>query len=145
MLFRSEKKFLPGMKAKGAVMKIGRGEEIWLCEGYATGLSIHKALSMLNISNCVVCTFSAGNMEFVGKNYGNYIFADHDPVGIRCAEATGKPWVTTPVERMDANDFHSQHGILQLARLIKDFRNDRRKAELQQLPVSSVSEGGKEG
>ena len=41
------KKFLTGGKAKGSLFVLGAGPEIFLCEGYATGLSIRAALQSL--------------------------------------------------------------------------------------------------
>ena len=49
---RHEKKMLRGMRAKGAVFRIGnpKARRTWLVEGYATGLSLHAALTLLRLS-----------------------------------------------------------------------------------------------
>jgi len=59
-----EKKMLLGMQARNAVMYLGdRGaQEVWLCEGYATGLSIHASLRSVGLKASVVVCFSASNM-----------------------------------------------------------------------------------
>ena len=51
-----EKKMVPGMKAKGAVFRMGdkAAPEVILCEGYATGLSILAALRSVGLRASVL-------------------------------------------------------------------------------------------
>lgn len=123
-----EKKFLPGTKAKGATFKIGQGFETWLCEGYATALSVLMALQGLHCSAAVVVTFSAANLAHVagllkGKRY---IVADHDESGTGeryAAKARIPFWM--PPTLGDANDFHQSEGLRALALELLNLRNSR--------------------
>ena len=114
------KRFLPGGKVKGGCFRISRGRELWLVEGYATGLSVSVALRMLYRDAEVVVAFSASNMVTFGKRC--MVVADNDPngVGHRYAKATGYPWWSPP-EHGDANDLHQQYGIRVLVGYLRDF------------------------
>jgi putative DNA primase/helicase len=101
------KKMLFGMKAKGASLKLSRGEWPILCEGLATGLSIQEALKTTRMNAFVVVCFSAGNLVEVAKRYPNArVFADNDvsKAGQEAAEKSGCPWIMSDVEGEDAND-----------------------------------------
>lgn len=118
------KKFIQGMRAKGAVFTIGKGArgERFLCEGYATGLSIQAALiDMYKRCEVVVC-FSAGNLKFVAKSIKKpaYVIADNDVslAGEEAAIETGLPWTMPPEVGMDANDLHLKAGLRAVAKLL---------------------------
>lgn len=117
------KLFLAGGAAKGSIMKIGSGAELWLCEGYATGLSVRAALKQLHRPACVVVCFSAMNMAHVATQIGGrrHVIADNDKSGTgeRTAVATGLPWAMPPDIGDDANDMHQRHGINALAGLMR--------------------------
>ena len=119
-----DKKFLPGMRAKGAVTRIGRGSEQWFCEGWATGLSLSEALKTLRIDHSVVVTFSAANLVYVAKDKSGFVFADNDMsfVGEDAARATGLPWTMSEEIGWDANDVHQKAGIVCLMKLIQSVR-----------------------
>ena len=108
------KRFLAGSRVKGAVYRIGRGAMRWYCEGYATGLSVHAALTRLYRNDAVVVCFSANNLAYVARN--GYVVADHDAngVGETYARRTGLPWWMPP-EFGDANEVHQAHGVEALA------------------------------
>ena len=117
------KLFLPGGAAKGSVLMLGAGLEHWLCEGYATGLSVRAALGQLHRQARVVVCFSAGNMVHVASQIPGtkYVVADNDKSGTgeRSAVATGLPWMMPPAVGMDANDYHQAAGIRALAELMR--------------------------
>lgn len=117
------KKFLPGMRAKGSVFKIGSGKKIILVEGYATGLSVQAAAKMMNLDACVMCCFSARNMVHVSKTRGNYVMADSDvsKTGEQAAIDTGLPWIIPINEGLDWNDVHANDGLLQVAAALNDL------------------------
>lgn len=126
-----KKLFLPGGKAKGSVYFIGPmvPNERWLCEGYATALSVRAALRELHRDAQVVVCFSAGNLAHVGQLVKGlkpeaYVMADNDQsgAGAKAAEETGLPWVMSPAVGEDANDFHMRAGIRALASLIRTVR-----------------------
>lgn len=123
-----EKKMAPGMRAKGAVFRLGsrQAKEAFLCEGYATGLSLDMALRRLRLQACVVVCFSANNLAHVAPLIGGrkFVFADHDRSGTgqAAAETTGLPYAMSPVVGEDANDLHVRAGLLALCELVLEVR-----------------------
>jgi putative DNA primase/helicase len=117
-----EKRFLTGGAAKGSALSLGRGSEAWLCEGYATGLSVRAALKALYRNACVVVCFSAGNIAHVASQLSGrrFIVADNDTSGTgkRFAEKAGLPWCMPPIVGQDANDMHQQAGLPALASVL---------------------------
>ena len=119
-----EKKMVPGMKAKGAVLRLGpkSPRETWLCEGYATGLSIEIAANLLRLSAAVLVCFSDSNMAFVAGLLRDapgrrFVFADNDAseAGERAAKQTGLPYCMSDVVGEDANDLHMRAGLTVVA------------------------------
>ena len=121
---KGTKRFLPGGKVKGGCFRISRGRELWLVEGYATGLSVSVALKMLYRDAEVVVAFSASNMVTLNLGRRGMVVADNDAngVGRKYAKATGKLWWSPP-EQGDANDLHQQYGIRVLVGYLRDFIN----------------------
>jgi len=125
-----EKLFLPGGRTKGAVFVLGKqsylksGHLRYLCEGYATGLSIMQAVNTLYQSAEVWVCFSASNLTYVAERIGGtrIVIADNDAskTGQKAAEATGLPWVMSPIVGEDANDLHQRAGLWSLCRLMKE-------------------------
>lgn len=125
--FDGHKKFLAGGKAKGSLFVLGAGPETYLCEGYATGLSIRAALQSLYRQARVVVCFSAANVAHVARSKGNYVVADHDlhGVGEKYAVKSQLPfWM--PPEPGDANDFDQLQGRRALAEALNGLRKVRR-------------------
>lgn len=128
-----EKKMLPGMKAKGAVLRIGpkTAIETILCEGWATGLSIELAARQMRLNAAVLVCFSDSNMVHVASllNKGKrLVFADNDKSGAgeRAARETGLPYCMSETEGYDANDEHARGGLMPVCELLMKAR----KAEL---------------
>lgn len=121
-----EKKMLPGMRAKGAVFRIGssQAQRTWLVEGYATGLSIEAALRMLNLRDAALVCFSAGNLIHVAKLVPGelFVFADNDEsqAGEKSAISTGLRYCMSGQVGHDANDMHTKEGIFRVASLMMD-------------------------
>lgn len=124
------KKFLAGGEIKGSCHRIATGRDTWLCEGYATGLSLRLALKSLNRSDTVLCCFSASNMAEVARRVDGrcYIAADHDKpmehfgglgTGEHWAQSTGKPYAMPP-ELGDINDMHVSVGIFAVQKLLAE-------------------------
>lgn len=131
------KRFIKGSPLAGAYMTIGtptKDGTVVICEGYATGASIHLATGY-----CVVVAFNSGNLAEVARKIGKalpsarlVVAADDDAFtvrpgnhpqagmpwnpGIEAAEAIGLP-VYLPVwhgERgrgTDFNDLHTAEGL----------------------------------
>ena len=105
-----EKKFLFGQKTKGASLVIdNKGRDI-LCEGFATALSVRRALRELRARYTIHVCFSAGNMLEVAKGTSNpLVIADNDPVGLRTARQIGQFW-SSAIEGEDFNDMELRLG-----------------------------------
>jgi len=123
-----DKKMLPGMRAKGAVLRLGpqRAQETIFCEGYATGLSIEHAARQMRLSAAVMVCFSDSNMAHVAaavKGRG-YCFADNDKSGAgeRAAKASGLPYCMSEIEGQDANDVHKKNGLMAVCQLLMKAR-----------------------
>ncbi|RSZ56140.1 hypothetical protein HF313_09725 [Massilia atriviolacea] len=125
---RWEKKMAPGMRARGAVLRLGkqRAPETFLCEGYATGLSIDMALRRLRLNASVLVCFSAANMAHVAAllRGPRFAIADNDASGAgeAAAKKTGLPYAMSEVVGEDANDLHQRAGIVALCKLLIDVR-----------------------
>ena len=123
-----EKKMLHGMRAKNAVLYMGSREapETWLVEGYATGLSLHKALRSTGSNASVVVCFSASNMIQVANQVkgDRYVFADNDEskTGEKAAIETGLPWTMADEVGLDANDMHDKLGLMSVVKKVMDLR-----------------------
>lgn len=121
----SQKKYLAGGQARGAVHALGPREAqiVWLCEGVATGLSALAAIKSLYRQDKVLVTFSAGNLAYVAPLMRGRVFviADNDESGTgqRVAKDTGLPFVMSPVEGEDMNDLHQRAGIRAVADLMR--------------------------
>lgn len=121
-----EKRFLLGGRTKGAIYVFGSAKSpvSWLCEGYATGLSIRAALQMMRLNSRVVVCFSAGNLAHVASLIGGrrLVIADNDASGTGAdfARTTGLPWGMPDEVNTDANDLHMSRGIYALSRLMQE-------------------------
>jgi len=124
-----DKKMLLGMQARNAVMYMGDrdAQEVWMCEGYATGLSIVHALRSVGLKASVVVCFSASNMVAVADQIKGqrYIFADNDEskTGEKSAISTGLPWTMADTVGWDANDLHKSNGLFAVVGKIMGLRN----------------------
>jgi phage/plasmid primase-like uncharacterized protein len=125
---RYEKKMLPGMRAKGAVLRIGskHATDTVLCEGYATGLSIDLAARLMRLSVSVLICFSDSNMVNVAAMLKSraFVFADNDKSGAgqKAAEKTGLAWCMSDVAGEDANDMHKSSGLMSVAAMLMKVR-----------------------
>ncbi len=130
------KKFLAGGVIAGTSHRIAKGTDTWLCEGYATGLSLRAALKGLRRSDTILCCFSAGNVAAVARKIGGkgYVVTDNDKpqpqfdglgTGEYWARQSGLPYLMPP-EFGDINDFHQSTGIFAVQKLIAAFIKEAR-------------------
>lgn len=126
-----KKKMQTGMRAKGAVLRLGnaRARETFLCEGYATGLSIELAVHRMRLNASVLVCFSADNMAHVATMVTGpaFVVADNDVslTGERIARKIGFPWAMSDQAGEDANDLHQRAGLMAVCSLLMAARKAR--------------------
>jgi len=123
-----EKKMLHGMRAKNAVLFLGDrdAQEVWLVEGFATGLSVRHALRSVGIPAAVVVCFSASNLIQVADQIKGrrFVFVDNDEskTGENSAIKTGLPWTMADTVGYDANDLHLKESLWAVVAKIMELR-----------------------
>jgi putative DNA primase/helicase len=126
------KKFLAGGAMEGTTHRISKGRDTWLCEGFATGLSLRAALKGVGRTDTILCCFSASNLAKVAASLSGrrYIAADHDKpleqfdglgTGEHYARRAGIPYIMPPEVGQDINDMHQRDGIFAVQRLIGEL------------------------
>ena len=108
-----QKRFLSGQRTKGATAVFDNKGRTILCEGYATALSIRRALKSVRTRYKIVVCFSAGNLKQIASCEADcFIVADHDKSGTgqRVAKETGRPHWLSPLEGEDFNDYELRVG-----------------------------------
>jgi putative DNA primase/helicase len=120
------KKFLFGQRSSGAEFIFSNGGKHYLCEGYATGLSIRHALKNLKNKYTIHVCFSAGNMvKVASKLPGGVVVADNDKSGTgeRVAREIGWPfWMSDEVGE-DFNDAHIRLGLFAVGQSLIKVRS----------------------
>jgi putative DNA primase/helicase len=131
-----EKKFLFGQRIDQATFTFGQRGPLLVCEGYATALSVRRALDSLRMPYRLVVTFTAGNMKKVAKaieegpdGTTGVVVADNDMpsqsypeaggAGIAAAKAIGWPFWQSDRAPEDANDFEKRRGAFALTMGLK--------------------------
>ncbi len=115
------KYLLAGGRKAGSFHCIAGSEVLAICEGYATGLSVHQATGFT-----VFCAIDVGNLQAVAKVVKDLnpqaeiiLAADNDVshkenIGLRKAQAAAAiigGCVALPPEPGDWNDYHQKYGI----------------------------------
>jgi putative DNA primase/helicase len=116
-----KKKFLSGQITKGASLVIdNKGRDI-LVEGYATGLSVRRALKEMKVRYKIHICFSASNMLEIAKGLDNpVVVADNDLVGVSTAEKIASSyWIGEAGE--DFNDYELRSGTYQAGKSLVPF------------------------
>lgn len=107
------KKFLSGQVTGGAEYVIDNKGPHFLCEGYATALSLRMILKNWKRRYTIHVCFSAGNLLKIAATLpGGYVIADHDASGTgeRVAREIGWPfWMSDQLG--DCNDHHLREGL----------------------------------
>ena len=111
-----DKKFLSGQRTAGAEFVFDNKGAHFLCEGFATALSVRMVLKNFKRRYTIHVCFSAGNMAKVARGIdGGMVVADHDSSGTgeRVAREIGWPFWISDREGEDFNDAHLRLGIFQ--------------------------------
>lgn len=119
------KDFKPGCPTKGGFMGIPGEGETFICEGFATGVSIHKATGAE-----VVIAFNCGNLPRVAELFKAskpVVVADNDESGAgeEWAKRCDCPYVLIPEVGMDANDYMARYGIEALRTLLEPREKEK--------------------
>jgi len=116
------KKFLYGQQTKGAELVCDNKGRHILCEGYATALSIRRALMAQRMRYTIHVCFSAANMVEIAAWLPNaFVVADNDEskTGLNAAKKTKRPFWISPNTGEDANDFEMRCGTKALGDALK--------------------------
>ena len=115
------KKFLSGQITKGATATFeNKGVDI-VTEGYATALSVRRALKAMRVRYRIHVTFSAGNLLEVAREFPDcVVVADNDSTGIKVAKQTQRPFWVSDVEGFDFNDHEIKFGTEAAGRSLLD-------------------------
>lgn len=114
-----EKKFLKGQVTHGAAAVFdNKGGNIFV-EGYATAMSVRRALKSVRMRYKIWVTFSAGNLTTVARGKTGIVVADNDAAGLQAAAKTGLLVWCSPKMGEDANDFEMRCGTEALAEGIR--------------------------
>ena len=140
-----KKRFLPGSKVRNGCYKMSvtnAPDAAWLCEGYATGLTIHAALRSVSNKDDVIVCFSAHNITNMSKVCRRYyqrtgtaliIAADNDIAGRRAVEQSERDGEWFPPPNMDANDYYQSIGC-NLNRLTEELVQQRQRVLEDPMP-----------
>ena len=113
------KKFLYGQRTGGAEFCFDNKGPHILCEGYATALSIRKALKNMKKRYTLHVCFSAGNMKKIASTISQpgLVVADNDASGTgeRMAREIGWDYWMSDVVGEDFNDAHRRLGLFKVA------------------------------
>ena len=115
------KRFLSGQRTKGASLIIdNKGRDI-LCEGFATGMSVRRAMKHLRERYTIHVCFSAGNMLEIAKGLNRpLVIADNDSMGVATAKKiASRYWLGEAGE--DFNDTEQRIGTQLAAESLRGF------------------------
>lgn len=120
------KKFLTGQKTKGVSLVMdNKGVDI-ICEGFATALSVRRAMKFLKERYKIHVCFSASNMVEIGLKLNNpIVIADNDPIGIRTARKIASDYWVAKVDGQDFNDAEIALGTEAVAQSLAPFIHSR--------------------
>jgi putative DNA primase/helicase len=115
------KRFLSGQQTKGASLVIDNKGRNILCEGFATGMSVRRAMKHLRERYTIHVCFSAGNMLEIAKNLRDpLVIADNDSMGIATAKKIASVyWLGEAGE--DFNDTEQRIGTQLAAESLRGF------------------------
>ena len=115
------KRFLSGQQTKGASLVIdAKGRNI-LCEGFATGMSVRRAMKYLRERYTIHVCFSAGNMLEIAKGVRDpLVIADNDAMEVATAKKIASfYWLGEAGE--DFNDTEQRIGTQLAAESLRCF------------------------
>ncbi len=136
-----EKKLYYGLSSSSVRYVFSGSTRVFLCEGYATGASIHEATGAT-----VVCAMFAGNLPKVARDYkGATVIADNDEskTGETKAEEckdSDCDYILIPNLGWDANDYASAYGREALKELLLGKEEKPEEDNFYFVPMSAFDE-----
>ena len=127
-----QKKFLKGQRTSNAEFVFNNNGPHYLCEGYATALSLRHILKSLKKTYTIHVCFSAGNMVKVAEGLTGFVIADHDKLnpqtgtraGHEVVKKIGWPYWMSDTENEDLNDYSRRVGLFRAGQnLSKAMKN----------------------
>lgn len=118
------KKFLTGQVTKGASAIIDAKGQHFVCEGYATALSVRRVMRFLKKRYTIHIAFSASNMANIAKDLDCFVIADNDDAGLAIANVIGKPYWVSDVKGEDFNDAEQRLGTEALSLILATKLNE---------------------
>ena len=122
------KRFLYGGVMRAGRMDIGRGKDLFVVDGYATGLSVERCLRELSIDCTVRVAFMASNIPLMATGKA-LVITDHDRTpegreygaGEMYARKSRCRWWQPPDVGTDFNDVEMMIGTYAASELLREF------------------------
>ena len=127
-----QKKFLKGQRTSKCEFVFNNNGPHYLCEGYATALSLRHILKSLKKTYTIHVCFSAGNMVKVAEGLTGFVIADYDKLnpqtgtraGHEVVKKIGWPYWMSDTENEDLNDHMRRVGLFRAGQnLSKAMKN----------------------
>jgi len=121
-----QKKFLRGQRTSNAEFIFNNSGPHYLCEGYATALSLRHILKSLKKTYTIHVCFSAGNLIKVAEGLTGFVIADNDKskTGEDTAKKIGWPYWMSDTVSEDLNDYSRRVGLFRAGQnLSKALKN----------------------
>ncbi len=135
---KGDKRLYYGLSSSSVRYIFSGSTRIFLCEGYATGASIHEATGAT-----VVCAMFAGNLPKVANDYkGATVVADNDESLTgeeKAKECTDCDYILIPNLGWDANDYSQAYGKKALKELLLG-KEEQKEEEPYLIPMSAFDE-----
>ena len=128
-----QKKFLKGQRTSNAKFVFNNNGPHYLCEGYATALSLRHILKSLKKTYTIHVCFSAGNMVKVAEGLTGFVIADHDKLnpqtgtraGHEVVKKIGWPYWMSDTENEDLNDYSRRVGLFRAGQSLSKILSKR--------------------
>jgi len=124
------KKFLTGQRTNDASFIFDAKGPVFLCEGWATGVSLRAVLAALKLPYTIHACFSAGNLGRMAKAFPDaLILADNDvsQTGQKVAIESGNRWWMPDAVGADFNDFYKEMGLFKSSQIVRKQLLELRK------------------
>ena len=116
------KKFLKGQLTKGVMATFDNKGVHIVTEGYATALSVRRALKAVQTRYTIHVTFSAGNIPEIARIFPDcVVVGDRDTTGIKVAKQANRPAWFSDVDGEDFNDAELRMGAAVAGKQLLEF------------------------